>query len=491
VRASSDLPRATGAVAAPPQHGTTARALAAAGAALLLLGACDAPGGGFPWAGEPIASPPLEGNALIVGFVGTLSGPGSWRGEDAFEGADVAVQVLNRARPAGALPYELRPLDDEGDARTATQLLEQLAQLDRTVGIVYAGPPTGLPPAEPALARARIPAVLCYGDLATAELRRPHLFQASPALAPQARRIGSYLAGDRGYRTVGALVQRSPAGRGVRAVLEDALARRARLVAVAYQDRDLGRALERLRRRRVEAVVVQGSPAAFADALAWLRKRGSSYRTTAAARIASAPAPVRRRRRSGTWRPQPVGFDLAISPRIRRAPAGTVAADSYARGAHYLPVDAMRRFRRAFGAWWDARPLGWEARAFDAASMIGWAARRAEPGDDLATVLEGLSGARFSGLPVSLSSADHLSIDGSTVGLWAVPHPGARVAERSRRPRSFRSLPWVPLARSFAGRRSVRHVLPGDRRALFAPGAPPDFGRLRFGVTTSRSDPVH
>src|SRR4051794_39023249 len=48
--------------------------------------------------------------------------PESWRGEDAFEGADLAVNVLNRTLGPGRAQFELVSLDDRGSASRATQL---------------------------------------------------------------------------------------------------------------------------------------------------------------------------------------------------------------------------------------------------------------------------------------------------------------------------------------------------------------------------------
>jgi hypothetical protein len=68
------------------------------------------------------------------------------------------------------------------------------------------------------------------------------------------------------------------------------------------------------------------------------------------------------------------------------------------------------------------------------------------------------------------------------------------VRERNARP-SFEEFPWVPLARGFADRRRITHVLPADRPALFRPergrNGRPAYARMRFGVTTPPSDPVH
>ncbi|HEV3471722.1 MAG TPA: ABC transporter substrate-binding protein, partial [Actinomycetota bacterium] len=112
----------------------------------------------------PVASP-TSADTRVIGLVGTLTGPDSARGQDAFEGADLAVSRLNQDVDPGRPAFELVTRDDGGDPRTATRLVTELAMLEGTVGIVYAGPPEGLPPAEAALTQSGIPAILCFGDL--------------------------------------------------------------------------------------------------------------------------------------------------------------------------------------------------------------------------------------------------------------------------------------------------------------------------------------
>ncbi|MGH9169123.1 MAG: hypothetical protein ACRD02_14980, partial [Acidimicrobiia bacterium] len=227
-------------------------------------------------------------------------------------------------------------------------------------------------------------------------------------------------------------------------------------------------------------------PGTFADVLAELGA-GSRYRSRAFARLRGGPARGRR------WRPQVVGFDEALSERIEGLPAGTVAADTYARGAHYLPIPSLASFRRAFRDWWSELPTGWEQRAFDAAAMIGWAAGRSRRGD-LAEVLEGLRSRRFAGLDVTFGPDDHTAVGQTSVGLWVVPHPAARVPER--RASWFEELPWVPLARGFSIDGERTDIQPRDWKHLFRrpppPRAPaPKFSRMRFGVTTGPTDPFH
>ena len=461
----------------------------------LLLASCQTDGGeGYrPRRG---AASPTASDSRLIALVGTLSGPDAWRGEDAFEGADVAVQVLNRKLPAGEPRFELVSYDDRGDAEVATRAVAEAVGRDRTKGIVYAGPTEGLPDAEEALAEAGIPAVIAYGDLYGARALSPHVFQASPSFLWQARRLASYLVKDRRFRRVGALLGSTPDGSTAGEALEEGLrlAGGSPPILGLYPEEggDFDGALDRLEDAGVEAIVVHGDPSNVTTALEELQQRGSSYRTTAAARTVTAPRRIRRRP-GREWRPQVVGFSLTIAPRDVGVPAGTVASDSYARGAHYLPVPSFRDFRRAFSDWWDVLPTGWEQRSYDAVLAIGWAARTAGRGQDLAKRLEDMKGKRFGGLDITLGPDDHTFVEASTVGLWVVPRPIADVPERGGLPER---LPWVPLARGFSIDGETTDVLGKDWKYLFRNSPPakapaPRFGRMRFGVSTTRRDPVH
>jgi hypothetical protein len=187
-----------------------------------------------------------------------------------------------------------------------------------------------------------------------------------------------------------------------------------------------------------------------------------------------------------------VGFDGALAP-SGRLRVGTVASESYARGAHYLPIPSFESFRGAFMGWWDEAPVGWERRAYEAGRLIGWAYREARPGDDLAGALERLRGERFGGLDVTFGPDDHTVVEPTTLGLWAVPRRAIYVRERTELPDR---MPWVPLFRTFStsGRRT--DVREQDWRYLFRSPPPPKGPaprptRTKFGITTSRRDPVH
>jgi branched-chain amino acid transport system substrate-binding protein len=464
------------------------------GAVLLLvtlIAGCDGRPGPREETRIPLSTPSST-KTRIIGLVGTLSGPDAWRGDDAFEGADLGVHLLNQTRPEGDPAYELVTLDDEGDASEATRLVRELARSGRTVGIVYAGPPEGLPSAEGMLTRARIPAIICYGDLYSARLLSPHVFQASPALLWESRRLADYLIHDRGYRRIGLISSRSLTGQTARksvtlALQEEGVGLTASVVYGAGID-DARPLLRRLRRRRVQAVILEGSPRIGTIVFRGLSRFGARYRTTSAARASE--------QRTRTWRPQVAGFDQMLSPLLGDVdlPEGTVAADTYARGAHYLPIPSFDRFREAFVNWWGSPPLGWERRAYEAVRMIGWSVAKARVPEsaELAVLLESMRRRRLGGLDITLGPDDHTSVDQISVGLWVVPRAGA-APEADRLPKA---LPWVPLGRGFSLDGERTDIDAQDWRWLFrnapSPKRPaPKLRRSRFGVTSSRRDSVH
>jgi ABC-type branched-subunit amino acid transport system substrate-binding protein len=451
----------------------------------------------------PLRSPtgrPTSSDSLVIGLVGTMTGPNAWRGEDAFEGADLAVHQLNEKLGAEDRPYELVSLDDEGKSGRARNLIQDLAALDRTVGVLYAGPPEALPRAEDSLSAAGIPALLLYEDLYSARKLSSHIFQVSSSFLWEGRRLASYIASDRDYERVGILVERSPSGRTASASLRQTLSaaglRRAVVARYGAGGDDLRSALLHLRKRATEAVILQGGADVLQRAVSILRRAGAAYRNTDAARIASAPKKIARRRAdSKYWHPQLMALHMAFTRRLDlQLPPGTIVASSYARGGYYLPVPSFKRFRTAFVDWWgEGRPFGWQQHAYDAAHMVGWAVGHARGQQDLARSLEDLRSRRWGGLDVTFGPDDHTALDQIAVGLWVVPRPGARVKERGSLPGG---LPWVPLSRGFSIDGDDTDIAPQDWRYLVRNppprgGPPPSFRRLRFGVTTGRLDPIH
>ena len=466
-------------------------------AIVLLLAACepDAPESSGVASKTPAASP-TSSDTLVISLIASATGDtGSEWADAAFRGADLAVQQLNRTRADGEPVIELVTLDDGGDPKTATGLVREQASSDRTIGIVYAGPPEGLPPAEDDLAAAGIPAVLCYGDLYGARMLSPHVYQASPPYLWQGRVMARYLLRDRRYRTVGLMSSQGFSGRVAERALRQAFGERGGSLAASRTippaASGVRTELRALRRKKVEAIVVEGAPERARAVLALLKGAGHGYESTARARIASASSQKQARAHARAWRPQVIGFD-SLFPLGSMAPIGTGATETYAAGAHYLPIPSFEDFRSAYSGWWDSRPLGSERRAYEAVRMIGWATRKTPEDGDSAVTLESLRGERFGGLDVTFGPDDHTSVDMTTVGLWVIPRRGA-APEAGRLPAT---VPWVPLGRGFSIDGDRTDIQARDWKFLFK-GAPPKnrpapkIERSRFGVTSPRSDPVH
>lgn len=447
----------------------------------------------------PLPTPTGE-NSRVIGLVGTMSGPDAWRGEDALEGADMAVGLLNRALKPQEEEFELITLDDRGKTARAVRLVRQFSSLEQAVGLVYAGPTEGLPPAERDLARAGIPALVLYGDLYGARKLSSHVFQVCPSYVWGARRLVSYFLRDRDYEKVGVVAEDSFNGRAAVRSIRDALdlynGKTARVATYEPGAEDFDEQLDKLEEARSEAVVVQGKPAAFHGIVSALDQRGSAYKTTDSARTASLPQKVvrrlRKQDRERPWRPQVGGFDFAISSSDVALPAGTVAAETYGRGAHYLPIPELERFRYQFNSWWDQEPLAWEQRAYSAVRALGWATRESE-GEDVAVALEKLRNRRFGSLDITLGPDDHTFVGSTTVGLWVVPRRGLGIPGFDDLPDS---MPWVLLSRGFSIDGETTDILPEDWEYLFRnppprDGPAPKIGTLRYGVATPQRDPVH
>ena len=438
---------------------------------------------------EPVSSPGST-KTRVIGLVGSMTGPLSWRGQDAFEGADVSVQVLNRSLRKDEQMFELVTIDDGGDPQAARAAIERLAANGQTVGIVYAGPEQILPEVEQFLASTKVPLLFNFGDLYSSQLLTPHLFQMSPAYLWEARVLARYLDTDRRYERVGALTSDALSGASARRSLQIALGERGLSLAaseiISTDAPALGRALDALERKKVQAIVVEGGPEELEGMLRALNVRGSTYETTKEAR-----------RGRPEWRPQVVGFDTMVSPEIdpEVLTEGLVAADTYARGSHYLPIPSFVEYRRAFDDWWggEPQPIGWERRAYESVQLLGWAARQYPSNRDVdfAAVLQDVRGKRYGGLDITFGPDDRTAADQATVGLWVVP--AVTVPEADELPET---LPWVPLGRGFSIDGERTNVLNQDWKYLFRNAPPkkapaPKFRKQKFGVTTGRSDPVH
>ena len=341
----------------------------------------------------------------VIALVGTMSGPGSWRGPDAREGARLAVSDLNQSPLGSGLRWRLTVHDDRGRPRRSTRLVELAARRERTAGIVYAGTPRALPAAQETLERAGVPAFLCYGDLVGAGRLTDHVFQAGPPFVWQARLLVARALKDQTAGQVGALLEHSLMGRTAGQALKGALANNGKkLVATRTfapgRWKGLPGALEDLRRGGVDTLFVEATVREFRHILeAFLAMRPAASATSV----------------SG-WRPRLFVFDLAVGPTWPMPPDGITAAESGAR-ATFLPGSAQR-FRRRFVQRWHHFPLGWQRRSYESVRLIAAARAGAEDDADLATALELGGVERIGSSVIRFSSRDHVTPERKSLSVW-------------------------------------------------------------------------
>ena len=362
----------------------------------------------------------------VIALVGTMSGPGSWRGPDAREGARLAVRDLNRSPLGSGLRWRLTVHDDRGRPGLSTRLVERTARRKETVGIVYAGAPRGLPAAQETLARAGVPAFLCYGDLLGAGRLTGHVFQAGPPFAWQARLLVARALKDRTVRQLGVLLERSLMGRTADRALKQTLAAHGKKLVITRtfapgRWKELPGALEDLRRRGVDALFVEATVREFRHILEALL----AMRPTASAS------------RPSSWRPSLFVFDLAVGPTRATPPDGIAAAESGAR-ATFLPESAQG-FRRRFVQKWHHLPLGWQRRSYESARLIA-AARAGADDADLATALEQGGAQRIGSSVIRFSSTDHVTPERKSLSVWTTD---AGTAARQGLPGR---MTWMPLS---------------------------------------------
>lgn len=351
----------------------------------------------------------------------------------------------------------------EGGVPDARRLARATGDPD-LIGAVTLHGADAIESARDVIEAAGFPVIELADDLYGTTVLGPAVFQAATPHSWQAWRLARYFGpGDRGFRAVGLLRDRSRSGEAAARGLAAMLAERGLALVDAAGSPEEG--VAHLEAARPPAVVVAGSSEFSARALALLSAEPRRY--------------AGRSRVGDGWRPQVAGFESLVDVRPP-APPGTVAAGDYLRaGPGDAPVDAARRFREAWRARHGADPQGWEVAAHDAVLALTEASRRAgDHGDGrggLLAALEGFDRVRFGSLPISLGPDDHLLAERDVLGLW-----------------TLRDGRWKPLMRTFTSDLERTNVLEDDWAAFFEGAVPggeaPLYRTARSGVTTGRED---
>lgn len=219
-----------------------------------------------------------EDDALAIGVVAPLSGPRAYLGEEIVNGAELAVDELNR--DGGVLGHEVElVVVDDADLVQLPAQLARLAERERVSAVIGPeSPGIVLSPRSP-LARRGVPALLpasFTGDLSDAPAM---VLRTIPSATAQARTLGWWLSTQREARHVAVLVADPIEGAAAAEELTDGLKRGGiedvTVLEVPGATNRLGPALASLRNQApdADAVLLWGPPPTAARATLEIREQ--------------------------------------------------------------------------------------------------------------------------------------------------------------------------------------------------------------------------
>ncbi|MFP5310405.1 MAG: ABC transporter substrate-binding protein [Actinomycetes bacterium] len=221
------------------------RATAGALLAALALAACG-------------TGPPAN---VRIGLVAPLTGPRAYLGTEVVDGAELAVEDLNRRGGLLGRPVELVVVDDADLVRLPGQLAD-LAEQRRVSAVIGPEVPDVLLGPRSPLTRRGVPAILptaFTGDLAEAST---FVARTIPPAAAQARALGTWLAEERGVTRLALLLVDPLEGAAARRALVGGLADAGiEVVATVAADPDAPRLEPAVDGLRADAVAAGGAGA--------------------------------------------------------------------------------------------------------------------------------------------------------------------------------------------------------------------------------------
>jgi ABC-type branched-subunit amino acid transport system substrate-binding protein len=383
-----------------------------------------------------------------------------------LDGMHLATEEINRRGGVEGVPVELIVHDHGGDPAEAERLIGQVLAGD-PVAVLYAGPGTALIPHRPLLFETGVPVVLLGGDLYTARVLFPQVFQTTIPWEWQAHEIARYVVTDRKDQDVVFL------GSGP----EAATARDALAAALAYWggDLDAGFVIRSggtpgrkpyLRAGSADRVVVFGTDAdSPIDLVKAVEELAQAEGRTALPGFTAASA-------------------LLGQERLASLPAGTTACDRYTWAGWAEPIPRVGKFRKGLEASTGRLPAGHEQEGYDAVKSLAVGLRQTggRGGPDLIDALEDIADQTFSGVPVSLGPDDHVFAPRDELGLFAVPGPKDELDPW------LGEDPWMPVMRTFTYDGERTNFLEVDRTVFFPfwnENIPsPKYWRSRYGIVS-------
>ena len=143
-----------------------------------------------------------DGRAIVLAFVGDMSGDPSNTSRAAFDGAALFVQDKNKAGGVVGRPLSLESFDDEGDPEIAVRLAGQISQREDIVAVIGHGDSETAAAAAPIYRSFGLPFVMATATNPAITRDNPYAFRTIFTDQLQARILANYIRSVLGYESV-------------------------------------------------------------------------------------------------------------------------------------------------------------------------------------------------------------------------------------------------------------------------------------------------
>jgi branched-chain amino acid transport system substrate-binding protein len=184
-------------------------AIGAVAAAAVLLAACQSGAAPAPTGGQGGT------REVKIGFFGPLTGDSASDGTSAKNGAELAIDELNRSNAVPGVRFTLVAYDDQNKAEQATSVAQKLIDQDKVQAVVGGSYSTPSRAAAPIFQRGKIPVVVAYAVHPEITKAGDYIFRIIYVGQIQGRAMAEYATKKLGLRSVAILNVDNDYGRSI------------------------------------------------------------------------------------------------------------------------------------------------------------------------------------------------------------------------------------------------------------------------------------
>ncbi len=152
---------------------------------------------------------------IKIGWLGPLSGPRAFDGQQALKGAEFAVKVINQKGGVLGRPIELVKYDTRGEKAEAITVARRLADRDQVTAVLGSDGSVALVAAAPVFNEKKLPLLVTYASAYSIVKGKPWVFRWGQEADVMGAVLGKFIVEDLKATKVAVLTQDEEYGRGV------------------------------------------------------------------------------------------------------------------------------------------------------------------------------------------------------------------------------------------------------------------------------------